>query len=417
VCVDTDGSIKRLAKKNLLLVPPPAPVLVVPSPQDQQVVFIPGSSSVSARRGSGAASSQVAIVPAELPVTLGPTVTKDLVRRAADKAQRDIAALRAYCGARARGRELAGEAITDVFMRMYMSHDTFSEISVKYIQVFGQDEELKGWTTALMELFEEVDEVYRNVRSWTELAQDEWNLTHYSIRKHGVVGTLKNELVETGKDVVDLTKDTHELVSTASRHVAPLVRQGTATFGTVVQTGTRTVSTTAGALAQRGQQSATSAMEERLVGPVKRMWTLLLTGFLLCWILPLFALRAFAPFNSVVSNVGLVYLFCVLFCPPAWAKGRKAKAGLLVAWPLLTVLLPLVLHYWVMNPEACAQVWAAMMAVAAWFSRAIAALGDRAVQLCIRAVQMCARAAAAVRDRAAAMKAGEVAAFMCRRGV
>ena len=26
--------------------------------------------------------------------------------------------------------------------------------------------------------------------------QDEWNLTHYSIRKHGLVGTLKNEFVE-----------------------------------------------------------------------------------------------------------------------------------------------------------------------------------------------------------------------------
>merc|ERR1712008_657590 len=63
------------------------------------------------------------------------------------------------------------------------------------------------------------------------------------------------------------------------------------------------------------------------------------------------ALRAYAPLNSVVANVGLVYTMLCLCCPPRCASGRCGKAGLLVLWPLLMVVLPLALHYWLLHPE------------------------------------------------------------------
>jgi len=74
-----------------------------------------------------------------------------------------------------------------------------------------------------METFEKCKELYESVRSWKEMAKDECKMTMYSIQKHGVLGTLKNEIVAVGDDVVDLGNQTGDILRTSSTTVPHLM--------------------------------------------------------------------------------------------------------------------------------------------------------------------------------------------------
>jgi len=194
-------------------------------------------------------------------------------------------------------------------------------------------------------------EDYQKIRTWAEMGMDEINLTKYSIGKHGVMGTLKNEFVEVGRDVAEVGGGAATIVHSHARNVPKYVRQASTTLVETAQVTGTTVAQASSSAVTRGNQHAQTALHNQLIGPVKRTWHLLVTGVFVCYILPLFALRAYSPLNSVVANVGLVYTAFCLCCPPRCASGRHAKAGLLVLWPLLLVVLPLAVHYWLLHPE------------------------------------------------------------------
>jgi len=372
-CLHTTEEVKQVAKKNMkAYTPPPAPGPEPPSASGSgaaSAVFVPGASAgaSSVVYVPGPSPGQMAAVPLPAPapaparpseetaLVLAPQAvpSRDIVKAAMAKVVRDTTLLHERCAARQMGIEGEG-SICDVFLRLNTSHETFLEIYDLNKKHYGEDADLKEEAKLNAERFDEVVELYTTVRTWTELAQDEWNLTHYSISKHGFVGTLKNELIETGKDVVDLAADTGEVVTTVSSHVAThaprLARAATTTVGGAVANGSTVVARAATSVGDRTTRSVGNVIEDQFVAPVKRAWHLLVTSFFLCFIIPLFALRTYAPMNSVVSNLGLVYSLMVLTCPPKWARGKKGKAGLLVLYPLVLVVLPLALHYWVMHP-------------------------------------------------------------------
>jgi len=352
--------IKQVAKKNMkAYTPHPAVPQATPQMEAASAVFVPGpsagASSVVYIPGPNPGQSQpetaLALVPLQARQPQAPS--REMVKAALSKVVRDTTMLHERCAARQMGIEGAG-SICDVFLRLTTSFETYLEIYDLNKKQYGEDEELKQEGKQSTERFDEIVELYTTLRTWTEMAQDEWNLTHYSIRKHGIVGTLKNEFIETAADVVDLADTTAEVVVSASSHVAThaprLARAATTSVGGAVSSGSTAVARVTTNVVDRSGNVVSHMVEDQIVGPVKRAWHLLVTSFLLCFIIPLFALRTYAPLNSVASNLGLVYSLLVLTCPPSFARGRAGKAGLLVLYPLVMVVLPLALHYWVMHP-------------------------------------------------------------------
>jgi len=281
-----------------------------------------------------------------------------MVLRSIQKVRDETAVLQQRCQA----RQAAGNAdttpdICDVFLRTNTAVEVHQEIMKAYTAVHGKDEDLEKDSAAANEAFEAVVELYFSLRTWIELAQDEWNLTQHSIRKHGLLGTLKNEVVEVGNDVADLSQTAADVARAGSTHVPRLVRTATGTVSNVVTSGAGAAASTAGGFAERSQRQIGSMIEDQVVTPVKRAWHLIVTAFLLCFLVPLFGLRTYAPLNSCVSNLGLVYAMVAICCPPRGIRRRAAKAALLVAYPLVTVALPLGLHYWATHPSMDGGRW------------------------------------------------------------
>jgi len=220
-----------------------------------------------------------------------------------------------------------------------------------YQTAYSMDEELQASSSTAVQNAEDCMEDYQKIRTWAQMGIDEINLTKYSIRKHGLVGSLKNEFVQVGSDVAKAGGGAATMVRSGAATVPVVVRQATSTLGEVAQPTINAVAQVSSNAINHGNQQAQAALHNQVVGPIKRTWHLLVSGVFMCYILPLFALRAYAPLNSVVANVGLVYTVLCLCCPPCRVSGRRAKAGLLVLWPLLMVVVPLALHYWLMHPE------------------------------------------------------------------
>lgn len=375
VQLEADGVIKLIPRKNLTDLRPgrPAPAAtetrLLPSPSTPPrpsapplpagETVLPGPSEPSApplpaglgesllamqdalatqpHSAEEAASAPFMGTSFRTPVAFSPPPTRDMVLEAIRKINRDVEFLRQHCDARQQGRLVVGEAITETFLRLSSSIDEYLEVSERYSQIFGEEEELKAEGVLAIERSDECTDVYHGLRTWPEYLQDEWNLTRCSIRKHGVVGTLKKEVVEVGRDAADMG-------SAASTVVPGLVQQVAVTVGDAVQTGSQRATTVVGRAAVQGQQRAVSTLQDRVVRPVKQAWHLVVFGLLLCYVFPLFGLRPFAPLNTVVANVGILYAgMCICF-PPAWARRRAVKAGLILLWPVLFVALPLLIH-------------------------------------------------------------------------
>ena len=142
----------------------------------------------------------------------------------------------------------------------------------------------------------------------------------------------------------ELGRGAHEVIRTGAPQVPQLVRAATDTVGAAVQGGTQA----AASARQRGQEQITRAVHDSVVAPVppgrggglwpmgdvggfrKRAWHFLVFGFLLCFLVPLFALRSYAPLNTVVSNLGVLYLAVISCCPPSGMRSRSAKAALIL---------------------------------------------------------------------------------------
>ncbi|CAE7747908.1 NEIL3, partial [Symbiodinium pilosum] len=360
VKLHSDATTKVVAKKNLRLLtledlqPAPAP------PGALQMMQHGGST------GSGAAVSQ----PSEV-VPAGQRITREMVLRAADRVKADAAALQQRIAARRAGggNEAATADICDVYLRLTASEESFREVKDLYQAQNGRDEDLELLGNAALENVEVVAEQYFEVRSWQEYFQDEVNVTKYSVKKHGILGTLKNEVVEVGNDVKDLGRGAATVVQSGRDQMPHLVRAATDTMGTVVQSGSAAAASTAGTFAARSQEHITTAVHDTVVAPVKRAWHLMATGFILCVLVPLFALRTYAPLNSVVSNLGILWLGICTCCPPRGMNGRAGKAALLLLYPLITVVLPLALHYWATHPELGRDVSDAFRRLPEQFSR------------------------------------------------
>jgi len=199
-------------------------------------------------------------------------------------------------------------------------------------------------------------------------------VTKYNVQKHGLLGTLKNEVVEVGQDVRDLGHTAKEAIQKGAPQVPGLVRAATDTMGNVVQSGTAAAASTAGGFAARSQEHITNAVHDQVVAPVKRAWHFLVFGFFLCFLVPLFALRSYAPLNTVVSNLGILYLGVCTCCPPSGMRSRAAKAALILLYPLVTVVLPLGLHYWATHPHLADDMGTAIRQLPSTMTRTVQSL-------------------------------------------
>lgn len=340
VKLHSDGITKKVGRKNLHLLPP-----LIQGDHDPEVQYDSRSvtslplPSLAAQQDlmSGVSAQIVPVIPA-----------KETVLQAITSIHHSVVALQQRCTARQAGMEVAGD-ICDVHIRLIQSVDLYLEQKELYEKANGADEEIETQGAQAMETFEKCKELYESVRSWKEMAKDECKMTMYSIQKHGVLGTLKNEIVAVGDDVVDLGNQTGDILRTSSTTVPHLMRTATGNISGAVQTGGQVAMTAASTAISRSQQNAGNMLAEQILRPVQRVWHLIVTAFVLCFILPMFALRAYAPLNSVVANLGLLYSFVCLCCPPRCARGRAGKAGLLVLWPLILVVLPISLHFWLLN--------------------------------------------------------------------
>ncbi|CAE8672437.1 unnamed protein product, partial [Polarella glacialis] len=195
-----DGAVKVVAKKNLRLLPPP-------QPQAETAVQAYGNGA-SDSRGSLQLGPQSRPAPP----------TRDVVGRTTQRVEQEIAVMVQRCQARARGG--AAEADTDIcdaFLRINTSVEIFEEVLKMYQTENGNDEDRsKAWLTQfprdrslapdcigmyltwMVYIVHEIADVVRYFAHQSRSAwqQDEWNLTQHSIRKHGLLGTLKNEAFE-----------------------------------------------------------------------------------------------------------------------------------------------------------------------------------------------------------------------------
>eukprot|EP00930_Biecheleria_cincta_P076901 TRINITY_DN64134_c0_g1_i1.p1 TRINITY_DN64134_c0_g1~~TRINITY_DN64134_c0_g1_i1.p1 ORF type:complete len:548 (-),score=111.56 TRINITY_DN64134_c0_g1_i1:246-1889(-) len=342
VRLHSDETVKVVAKKNFRPLPVKMPSF--PAAPENNIPAV-GSQGLASSSGSRQPSTDAA-------------PTRDIVRLSIQKIRQETSGMLQRCAARQGGGGHAVTAdISDTFLRMNSAVEVYEEVLKAYQQANGKDEELETEGAAAVASFEECCEQYYALRTWKEMAQDEWNLTQHSIRKHGVLGTLKNDLVDVGSDVADLTQSASGIIQTGRQALPQVVRSTTANLGSVMQSTTTAAAATTGGLASRAQQHIANAIEEQIVAPVKRTWKLMVTAFLLCFLVPLFGLRTYAPLNSVVSNLGLVYAMVCLMCPPMGLRQRSSKAGLLVLYPVFTVALPLGLHYWATHPDMLARAW------------------------------------------------------------
>jgi len=339
-----DSTVKVVAKKNMRL-------LLMSESEPEVVNDIQHSFSQALVLGPQPFPSNPPM-PLELNV---PTARVELVpttqtvQRAVDRVVHNTNVLRQQCLLRQSGMDCIN--MSDTYMGLNTAIDTYLEVMERYKTAYSIDEELQALGSAAVQNAEKCMEDYKKIRTWAEMGIDEINLTKYSIGKHGLVGTLKNEFVEVGRDVAEVGGGAAAMVRSGASTVPVCVRQASSTLSGVAQQSRRVAQQASSVAINRGNQQAQAALHHQIIGPAKRTWHLLVTGVFLCYILPLFALRAYAPLNSVVANVGLVYTVLCLCCPPRCASGRRAKAGLLVLWPLLMVVLPLALHYWLLHPE------------------------------------------------------------------
>ena len=257
---------------------------------------------------------------------------------------------------------------------LQIHHDFSPRIELR--RSHGRDEELDLQGATTLEACEACVQEYCEVRSWPEYFQDEINVTKYNVQKHGLLGTLKNEVVEVGQDVRDLGHTAKEAIQKGAPQVPGLVRAATDTMGNVVQSGTAAAASTAGGFAARSQEHITNAVHDQVVAPVKRAWHFLVFGFLLCFLVPLFALRSYAPLNTVVSNLGILYLGVCTCCPPSGMRGRAAKAALILLYPLVTVVLPLGLHYWATHPHLADDMGTAIRQLPSTMTRTVQSLTE-----------------------------------------
>jgi len=283
--------------------------------------------------------------------------SKDVVLNAINKVNREVCALLERLATRHRGGGLVDDVMSEAFLKLNMSVGTCNEVLEMYQTAYGVDEELSNKSAQALRCFQQCSEQYRTFRTWGEMVQDEYNLTYHNIQRHGLVGTLKNEITEASHTVIDLGRDAGEVIWNGAESMPTVVQTGSAVVrravGAVngaVQQGSQTTADVAVHMIERSRRRARNTLQNRVVGPMKRTWYLLLTGFVLCFMVPLFGLRAYAPLNNLVGNLGLVYALLCICCPPRFAHRRAAKAGLLILWPLLLVVFPIALQYWLTKP-------------------------------------------------------------------
>jgi len=268
--------------------------------------------------------------------------SKRTVQRAVAKVVHDTSVLQQQCFLRQSG--IDGINMSDTFVRLNRAIDTYLEIVQMYQTAYSMDEELRRSGSTAVQNAEDSLEDYQKIRTWAEMGIDEINLTKYSIHKHGLVGILKNELVEVGRGV-----------RSGAAKMPGYIRQATCPVGEVAQQqNTRVVApVTPNTINHDGNRHTEEAAlrNDHFLRSMKRTWHVLVSGVFMCYVLPFFALRAYAPLNGVVAHIGLVYVLLCLCCHPCRASRRRTKAGFIVLWPLLVVVLPLVLDYWLLHPE------------------------------------------------------------------
>eukprot|EP00747_Dinoflagellata_sp_TGD_P199865 gnl/TRDRNA2_/TRDRNA2_73189_c0_seq1.p1 gnl/TRDRNA2_/TRDRNA2_73189_c0~~gnl/TRDRNA2_/TRDRNA2_73189_c0_seq1.p1 ORF type:complete len:279 (+),score=24.64 gnl/TRDRNA2_/TRDRNA2_73189_c0_seq1:1-837(+) len=233
----------------------------------------------------------------------------------------------------------------DLFMRLNVGVESCLEAMERYKTASGPDQDLEAGITDMLAAYQDVMVLYRSLRTWSELALDEWNMTQQSIQRHGIVSTLSTEVAEVHQDVVNIANSA--LYSSEPLRQSPIpvfLRRATSTVGESLQHGARTTAAATGNFVQRRRENAANAFQQQVMDRAKRAWHLLATSFFCCFVIPLLCLRHLSPLNSIVANAGLCWAAFWVCCPPRWAQRRGTRMAMVILWPLLLVALPLVLH-------------------------------------------------------------------------
>jgi hypothetical protein len=173
-----------------------------------------------------------------------------------------------------------------------------------------------------------------------------------AVHKHGIVDTLQQEFRGVASNAVDLVGSAANLAQHGSQQFTPLLRSTSRKF----QTRTQVAVSTAGNVVRSTRRQAGSAIEEHVTMRLKRVWHLFLMSLILCWVVPIVALRPYHPLNSVVGNLGLLWGIFWVVCPPRQARHRGKRMAMLMLWPLLLVLLPLGVRYCFNHPQVLRRV-------------------------------------------------------------
>jgi hypothetical protein len=157
---------------------------------------------------------------------------------------------------------------------------------------------------------------------------------------------LQQEFSGVAINAVDFAGTAANLAQRGSQHATPLVRSTRQT----IQSGACAVVCTAGDTVRSTRHLAGNAIEQHFTMRFKRVWHLFLMSILLCWAIPIVVLRPYHPWNSVVANLGLVWGFFWVVCPPRPARHRGKRMAMLMLWPLFLVALPLGVRYSLAHP-------------------------------------------------------------------
>jgi hypothetical protein len=234
--------------------------------------------------------------------------------------QENVAELQMCCHEREQNVDESQDAenMSEVFSKCVQSFDMLSESLCVYAQAHELDDELEAGVGAARRSFENSADAYFKVRTWAELVQDELSLTMSAVHKHGIVDTLQQEFRGVASNAVDLVGSAANLAQHGSQQFTPLLRSTSRKF----QTRTQVAVSTAGNVVRSTRRQAGSAIEEHVTMRLKRVWHLFLMSLILCWVVPIVALRPYHPLNSVVGNLGLLWGIFWVVCPPRQARHR-----------------------------------------------------------------------------------------------
>mmetsp|Transcript_53810 Transcript_53810/g.125791 ORF Transcript_53810/g.125791 Transcript_53810/m.125791 type:complete len:460 (-) Transcript_53810:49-1428(-) len=257
--------------------------------------------------------------------------------------------LRIGCQAREKGVQTD---LSDMFHVLILSSDAAEDVLEMHTSAYGRQELL---ATELQEALDSsllAQEWYEGLRWTSERIQDELWLFQHQRQRHGLLGMLRQEVVDTCQDVQGLAADTTHIlrqgstvVAEKAQNVPHLARSATGVVGSGLQNTVQAARHAATTYADQASQNTFLAMRDKIVTNLYHALRILGWGLFLCCVVPYFAV------HSLAAILGVLWMAMCVFCPPQIRGRRCSRMGMLVVWPVLCLGLPHLLRYVLQNPQ------------------------------------------------------------------